>query len=209
VQVFLQVKPAGGIAFDTLDDVFIASAYHNLGPNDFDIWLLTKKKLSQLPISTKMWESQPSVTLDGKDLYFAHNSAKNMHQVTIAVTHPIGTSGWSSPVDLGPRINFCDYVASPFIADDGKTLFFSANRSGIVTIYVSTKGMTDTSWSEPVRLPLPINNANNSLFPFLSRDHKTFYFSSDRPGGKGGFDLYEVKLPRGLKSLYDKMVLKW
>ena len=47
------------------------------------------------------------------------------------------------------------------------------------------------SWSEPETLPQPINTEWNELYPFLLSDGVTIYFSSNRPGGMGGLDIYQ------------------
>lgn len=47
------------------------------------------------------------------------------------------------------------------------------------------------SWTDAERLPEPVNSAYNDLFPFLLIDGTTLYFSSDRPGGMGGLDIYQ------------------
>lgn len=66
-----------------------------------------------------------------------------------------------------------------------------ANSKGVVTmkIYEASRGKFD--W-EGIR-PLPFNNGEYScLHPTLSADGKRLFFSSDMPGGYGGFDLYYV-----------------
>lgn len=47
------------------------------------------------------------------------------------------------------------------------------------------------SWTDAELLPEPVNSAYNDLFPFLLIDGTTLYFSSDRPGGMGGLDIYQ------------------
>ena len=56
-------------------------------------------------------------------------------------------------------------------------------------LYLSVKGMKDV-YSPPVRLSDDINSAYNEGTPFFSQDKKKLYFSSDRPGGIGGMDIY-------------------
>ncbi|GIW80690.1 MAG: hypothetical protein KatS3mg105_2497 [Gemmatales bacterium] len=83
-------------------------------------------------------------------------------------------------------------LLTPRFADNGATLYFSFKPTGgDADIYRSR--FSDGEWqkAEPVR---ELNSAGHDLGPVISRDGKTLYFYSDRPGGQGGFDLYVAKL---------------
>lgn len=54
----------------------------------------------------------------------------------------------------------------------------------------STTAQQVSSWSVPENLGPAINSASNEQHPALSPDGLSLYFSSDRPGGAGGFDLW-------------------
>ncbi len=60
------------------------------------------------------------------------------------------------------------------------------------------------SWAAPVRLGYPINTLSNDIGVVVS-DDGTMYFSSDRPGGKGGFDIYRSQLVDGQYSLVENL----
>jgi len=47
------------------------------------------------------------------------------------------------------------------------------------------------SWNDPEKLDKPVNSAYDELYPFLLIDGVTLYFSSNRPGGMGGLDIYQ------------------
>jgi hypothetical protein len=47
-----------------------------------------------------------------------------------------------------------------------------------------------TEWSMPVNMGPVINTAANDLAVSLSRDERTLYFTSTRPGGFGGEDIW-------------------
>lgn len=96
---------------------------------------------------------------------------------------------------------FCEAKYSyghPAFSSDGKTLYFIANiRGGKNT----TKGGSDIfkvdilengTYSEPKNLGGQVNSYSREMFPFFSADN-TLYFSSDRPNGFGGYDLYKSK----------------
>jgi OmpA-OmpF porin, OOP family len=96
-------------------------------------------------------------------------------------------------IPTGTGIN--DGMAS--FSHDGKVMFFTRwtkkNNQTISFIYTSHLG--DKGWSEPVRAPEPLNqDGSNSAQPFLTADGRYVIFSSDRPGGSGGYDLWTASL---------------
>ena len=80
---------------------------------------------------------------------------------------------------------------------DGKRMFFTkwgmlGNKKRSV-IYQSTK--TDNGWSVPVKMAEPVNALGyDSEQPFITPDSKYLLFSSNRPGGQGGYDIWYVDL---------------
>lgn len=68
-------------------------------------------------------------------------------------------------------------------------IFSAPDEKGIWNIY-SVEKLNDTLWSAPVRMNDNITSAGNDIFPVLSRDGKSLYFSSNGHYGIGGYDLY-------------------
>lgn len=81
--------------------------------------------------------------------------------------------------------------SSPFLSADGLSLYFSASKAGEgeEDIYVATRS-SRTSGFYPAAALTEINSSAADGAPCASYDGKTFYFSSTRPGGLGGRDLY-------------------
>lgn len=80
----------------------------------------------------------------------------------------------------------------PTISRDGLEIFFVSDRTGSVgsDLWGSTRETLDTPWSTPFNLGATLNTGAEDTHPYLAADGKTLYFSSNRPGGLGGFDLY-------------------
>ena len=81
----------------------------------------------------------------------------------------------------------------PSIRHDGLEIFFQSNRIGSLALgdlWVATRESTLDAWSTPVNLGNTINTVFIEQNAYLSSDGKTLLFSSDRPGGFGGLDLY-------------------
>lgn len=188
---------------------YFASAPKSAVRGDVDIWkanigLDNKANITRLgsPINSKAWETQPAISPDGKTLFFASNrkgkiGSDSLNNVDIFVSHMQPDSSWSNPVNLGSKINTSKYDATPFIAPDGKTLYFCTDgRGGLggLDIFQSTwLGPTDTDWSEPIHLPAPINASGNDFFVSAPASGDRIYFASDRPGGYGRFDIWVAR----------------
>jgi OmpA-OmpF porin, OOP family len=83
------------------------------------------------------------------------------------------------------------------ISPDGKTLFLTrwSLVSGKKTSAIYTSKKLDNGWAEPVLFDALVNTPGyNAQQPFLMSDGKTLLFSSDKPGGSGGFDLWYTTL---------------
>jgi hypothetical protein len=105
---------------------------------------------------------------------------------------------------LDAAINISDYdVSNPHFNKAGTQMWFTISdyyKGGHTYIYTSK--LTNNEWSVPEKLPDIINKPGyNSTHPFLAeRDDKNdvFLWSSDRPEGEGGYDIYFVEiLPDG------------
>ena len=89
---------------------------------------------------------------------------------------------------------------------DGHTVYFQRGPLETSDIYVShlSGNFEDMKWSEPEPLPAPINTPFSEVEPKISLDGKRLYFQSNRPGGKGGLDIWVSEL--GEDGLWQKPV---
>jgi len=152
-------------------------------------------------VNTKYWESQPSISADGKTIYFTSNRPGGYGGMDIWKTEMISEGVFSEPVNLGETINTPYDEVSPFIHFDQKTLYFSSNGHlgmGGKDLFYS-KLQSGEIWSKPVNLGYPINSYQDESGIFINAQGNVAYFASDRPGGFGGLDIYCFELEEYLR----------
>lgn len=145
----------------------------------------------------------PSLSFDGNSLYFFRTVGAKANAEIFYSTRQ--QDGWSEPVNMGFPINSDFYEGFPSISADGSTLYFvgqnfdgpqskelKKEESFCMCILKSVKNK-EGKWGNPEKLPWPINQDCEKA-PRIMADGKTLIFSSNRPGGKGGFDMYQSRL---------------
>lgn len=148
------------------------------------------------------WESQPSISADGKTLFFASIREDNIgfkegnYTSDIYMTELDADGNWQKAQNLGPTINTDGNDKSPFLHSDSKTLYFASDgRIGVggYDIYFS-KQLNGEGWSEPINIGYPINTDEDDLGFIVSTDGRKAYFSSNKLNGSGGWDIYSFDL---------------
>ncbi|HOT15871.1 MAG TPA: OmpA family protein [Bacteroidales bacterium] len=153
-------------------------------------------------------ETQPSVSSDGRTLYFASNRPGGKGKQDIWVTYLDSSNQWTKPVNLGDSINTNDMEESPFIHADNTTLYFSSKGwpgLGASDIFISRK--KKDGWSSPKNLGYPINTYNNEVGLIVNAAGDKAYYTSDQDSGMKkniySFALSENTIKPG-KTLYFK-----
>ncbi len=172
------------------------------------------------PFNSPAWDAQPSVSADGLTMYFSSRrfgSLEGSEDIWVAYKNTDGT--WGLPVNLGSSVNTPASERSPFIANDGKTLYFSSNgRPGFGghDLFITRK-QEDGSWSEPVNLGSPINSSGDDEFMTIPARGDKIFYASQRENLKAGLDIYEAILPLNMRpfnvtlitgKVFDKRTMK-
>ncbi|HOU81826.1 MAG TPA: OmpA family protein [Bacteroidales bacterium] len=144
------------------------------------------------------WESMPSVTADGKELYFVSNRSGGVGGYDIYKSIKDENGEWSEPINIGKPINTSGDEKSPFIHTDTRTLYFSSNgRPGIGGYDIYYVKINDNNKKTEVKnIGYPINTENDEVGFIVSIDGKYGYFSSNNIKNEslGGMDFYYFSL---------------
>ena len=143
-------------------------------------------------------DREPWITADGNTIFFksdrlATSSPRNLNDVF--VTRKVNGT-WTTP-ELVPAPVSTDVGNEhcPMLLHDGKTLCFASERPGgfgAADVWCSEKG-ADGRWQEPVNQGPNINTAASEFHFMEDRNGRWVYFTSGRPGGLGGADIWAAR----------------
>lgn len=126
-----------------------------------------------------------------KDSLLVFMRKKNIRREDFFTSH-LTSHGFSNATLLADSINDADKKGSVSFSPDLQTLYFAADYPeqgyGRYDIYKSIK--KNEKWSAPKNLGKNVNTDYWDSAPSIAPDGKALYFSSNRPGGFGGIDLY-------------------
>lgn len=171
----------------------------NLGPN----------------VNSYEWESQPSLSADGRTLYFVSDRKGGFGRRDIWFSTLDANGQWTKAQNVGAPVNTQYEEYSPFIHVNGKTLYFASNGLvgfGGFDIFYSEK--LDNGWALPENMGSPINDHEDQFSLFITADGKRGYYSHEEmtPSGIPMGRLYEVQIPEDkqvkYKSNYVKGIVK-
>ncbi|TGK03166.1 OmpA family protein [Leptospira langatensis] len=147
-------------------------------------------------------DQSPYITGDEKEIIFSSNRDGSIEfqlaSGRIGVSRDLYYSNfangrWEKPMPLPPEVNTPEIEENPFLY--GTFLLFTRYPFGKVAesdIYLSE--FKNEAWTEAFALDKPINTEYAELAATVSRDGKYLYFSSNRPGGYGGLDIYKSEI---------------
>lgn len=104
---------------------------------------------------------------------------------------------WSQPELLESEVNSEYDDGACCFSPDGKTMYFTrctydAEYPRYAQIYSSTR--SDASWGSPQEVKITADTLSSCAHPSISPDGKWLYFTSDMPGGVGGYDIWRVEI---------------
>jgi Tol biopolymer transport system component len=172
-----------------------------------DIWVSTRPTRSDpweaplnlgATVNSSSAERAPSMSADGLELFFHSDRPGGYGTQDLWVTTRKTTNDpWDPPVNLGLAVNSGTFDGAPRISSDGLVIFFTSARAGgygDLDIWVTRRASKNNPWGEPANLGSNVNSAHEERGVNISSDGSRLCFGSNRPGGAGGLDLWQVPI---------------
>lgn len=166
---------------------------------DDGLWAVPKEVTE---VNSEYDDQSPYISRDGKTLLISSNRdgaiEVELDDGKIGISRDLYISNWNGkawtkPQQLPSSINTEEIEENPHLLDD--TLLFTRYPFGKpekASIYKSKR--TASGWSKAEKLPAPINDKFSTISATLNDDGSMLFFSSNRPGGVGGYDLYLARI---------------
>ena len=134
---------------------------------------------------------------EGNTIFFVRKDKENEEETTdIYMSRMLPSGVWGEPQKLNSNVNTPYNEDFPYLALDGKTLYFSSeghNSMGGYDLFKCEWNSETNNWSKAVNLGYPINSTDDDRSISISADHTVAYVSAVRPGGYGDLDIYRIK----------------
>lgn len=162
-----------------------------------DTWTLPKNLGPN--VNSPDWESQPSLSADGRTLYFVSDRRGGFGRRDIWVSTQDAKGNWTRARNAGNDVNTAYDEISPFIHVNNRTLYFASNGLtgyGGYDIYYKERDEKG-KWSESINMGAPINNHEDQFSLFVTADGAKAYYSHESldENGQSFSRLYETLVP--------------
>lgn len=135
---------------------------------------------------------------DGSIMVMSLETAAGKGLLDLYVSFLQADGSYSTPKNFGSAINTAGNEMTPFLAADGKTIYFSSNGFpgyGNQDIFMAKRlDNTWTNWTEPLNLGTEVNTPEWDVYYSIDAKGDYAYFSSSKTNGTN-LDIFSIKLP--------------
>jgi outer membrane protein OmpA-like peptidoglycan-associated protein/tetratricopeptide (TPR) repeat protein len=154
------------------------------------------KNIRELPFNSDVYSvGHPALSPDNKTLYFVSDMPGGLGETDIYKCEWLGGK-WGKPLNLGESVNTRGKEMFPYIDKSGILYFSSNGQPGIGGLDVFAAKQEENGNYLVVNLGSPLNSQHDDFGFILNTDSLNGYFTSNRPGGKGGDDNYHFKVDK-------------
>ncbi len=205
-----KINSSGTEWFSTISQDGLSLYFCSTRPDGFggaDLWLTTRRAKGDdwgtpvnlgSTINSAADEHQPSLSPDGCTLLWCSSRLGGRGGIDIWMAkRTTKNDPWGAAEDLGAPVNSEADDARPNLSSDGLALFFRSSRPGTFggpDLWLTTRATIGDAWKEPIHLGPPVNTPFWECGPSISHEGSLLYFHSDRPGGFGPFDIWQVSI---------------
>ncbi|TGD58730.1 OmpA family protein [Flavobacterium humi] len=132
--------------------------------------------------------SSPSLSKDGKTLYFISDMAGTLGKTDVWKVAINSDGSFGTPENLGNKVNTEGNELSAFIADNNTLYFASNGRKGLGGLDVYAYDLNTNA--EAINLGKPVNSEKDDFGFTFNQEQNTAFLSSNRDGGAGDDDIY-------------------
>ena len=160
-------------------------------------------------INSAAWESQPSLSADGRMLFFVSDRKSGIGNKDLYVSYKMEDNRWAHAENLGDQINTPYEEISPFIHVNGRTLFFASNGKpgfGGYDIYRSER--ENGQWTVPVNFGYPVNTYEDQFSLFITADGQHGFYSHEDNQRINSSKIIEINIPEELQLRYKSNYVK-
>lgn len=164
-------------------------------------------------VNSSWWDSQPTLSADGRTLYFASSrKASSLGQEDIYLTTFTEEGVWTPAKNVGAPINTPGRDMAPFLHASGSTLYFVSDgpigMGGLDVFRIARK--PGAGWGTPENLGYPLNTFEDESSIFITSDNHTGYYSHRESKGEGfsqsTIRLYQFDVPKQAQSFEQSAV---
>lgn len=160
-------------------------------------------------VNSPAWESQPSLSSDGRTLYFVSDRRGGSGHKDIYVSYKLENGKWTKAENLGPNINTPYDEISPFIHVNGRTLFIASNgKPGFGGYDIYRSEYENGAWTATENFGSPVNNHEDQFSLFITRDGKKGFYSHEDNFKANSSVLYEMDVPEEMQVKYKSNYVK-
>ncbi|MEM9077475.1 MAG: OmpA family protein [Bacteroidota bacterium] len=158
-------------------------------------------KAVELPFNSENYSNgHPSISPDGKKMYFVSDRPGGFGITDIYVVNILENGTYSQPKNLGKSVNTPYKEMFPYVTEN--SIYFSSDRTmGTGGLDVYKSDYSDELFNVAINMGKPINSNRDDFSYIIDEENQKGYFASNRKGGKGDDDIYSFKNLMNLNAI--------